>query len=142
MVLVTGGALSHQAALASAELYDPGIVVATKVDGRGHINSQGDRVTFQFRASQSADSTSVDYFFFCDPAAGMCMTKGKIQSLSITGNTASFSGVGRLDNGTKVTFSVNVTDNGEPGISDTISISLTNGYSASGTLISGDIRIH
>src|SRR5437773_1548419 len=83
MVLVTGGALSHQAALASAELYDPGIVVATKVDGRGHINSQGDRVTFQFRASQSADSTSVDYFFFCDPAAGMCMTKGKIQSLSI-----------------------------------------------------------
>jgi len=116
--------------------------VATKVDGRGHINSQGDRVTFQFRASQSADSTSVDYFFFCDPAAGMCMTKGIIQSLSITGNTASFSGVGRLDNGTKVRFSVNVTDNGEPGISDTISISLTNGYSASGTLISGDIRIH
>jgi hypothetical protein len=39
-------------------------------------------------------------------------------------------------------FSVNVTDNGEPGTLDTISISLSNGYSASGTLTSGDIRIH
>ena len=35
MVLVTGGALNHKSPLASAELYDPGIVVATKVDGHG-----------------------------------------------------------------------------------------------------------
>ena len=67
MVLVTAGALIHKAPLASAELYDPGIVVATKIDGRGTINRQGDRVTFQFRASQSADSTSADYFSFAIP---------------------------------------------------------------------------
>jgi hypothetical protein len=70
------------------------------------------------------------------------MTKGKIQSLSITGNTASFSGVGRLEDGSRVSFNVSVADNGSPGTSDTISISLSNGYSVGGTLISGDIRIY
>jgi hypothetical protein len=77
-----------------------------------------------------------------DPAAGMCMTKGEIQSLSITGNTAGFSGLGRLGDGSRVRFNVSVTDNGEPGTSDTISISLSNGYFVSGTLLSGDIRIY
>ena len=47
-----------------------------------------------------------------------------------------------MEDGSTVTFSVSVTDNGEPGTSDTISISLTNGYFASGTLTSGDIRIY
>ena len=72
----------------------------------------------------------------------MCMTKGKIQSLSITGINAEFSGKARLEDGTRVTFDVSVTDNGEPGRLDTISITLSNGYSAGGTLTSGDIRIY
>ena len=41
--------------------------------------------------------------------------------------------------GTPVRFQVSVTD--DSGASDTISISLDNGYSASGTVTSGDIRI-
>ena len=142
MVLVTGGALSHQAALASAELYDPGIVVATTVDGRGSINSEGHRVTFQFRASQSDDSTSADYFSFCDPAAGVCSTNARIRSLFINGNTAEFSGTVQLDDGTEVRYTVSVTDNGTPGTLDTISINLSDDYSASGMLITGDIRIY
>ena len=70
------------------------------------------------------------------------MTNAKIQSLSITGNSAQFSGQGYLENGSRVAFNVNVTDNGEPGTSDTISINLRDGYSVSGTLIKGDIRIY
>ena len=139
-VLVAGG-LAPAAILASAELYDPGIVTATNVDGRGAIDNQGNEVTFNFRASQADDSSTLGSFSFCDPAAGVCTAKARIQSLSITGNTASFSGQGHLEDGTRVTFSVSVTDNGEPGTSDTISISLSNGYSVSGTLTSGDIRI-
>ena len=49
--------------------------------------------------------------------------------------------LGRLEDETKVRFTVSVTDNGSP-ILDMISISLDNGYSASGTLTSGDIRIY
>ncbi len=142
MVLVTAGALAHKAPLASAELYDPGIVPATKVDGHGSVNSQGDRVTFQFRASQSDGSTSADYFAFCDPAAGVCLTNAGIRNLSINGNTAEFNGKAQLDDGTKVLYSVSLSDNGKPGTLDTISINLSDGYSAGGTLLTGDIRIY
>jgi hypothetical protein len=94
------------------------------------------------RASQSDDSTSADYFSFCDPAAGFCLTNAGIRNLSINGNAAEFSGRAQLDDGTKVRYRVSVTDNGKPGTLDTISINLSDGYSAGGTLITGDIRIY
>jgi Kelch motif/Galactose oxidase, central domain len=142
MVLVTGGAFAGGVALASAELYDPGIVVFTKVKGDGTISRQGNRVTFHLRASLSDDSTRADSFSFCDPAADACLTNAGVRNLSIDGNTAAFNGTARLDNGTKVQYDVSVTDNGRPGTSDTISIELNDGYSASGTLTTGDIRIY
>ena len=40
---------------------------------------------------------------------------------------------------TKVTFTVDVTDNGEPGNDDVFSINLSYGYSSGGNLLSGDI---
>jgi hypothetical protein len=141
MILVTGGGFANSIPIASAELYDPGIVLATKVDGHGTIDNEGDRVTFHIRASQSDESTSAGNFSFCDRAAGVCLTNAGIGSVSITGNTAELSGTGHLDDGTKVRYSVSVTDNGSSGTSDTISISLDDGYSASGTLTSGDILI-
>ncbi len=142
MVLVAGGADGSGFPLASAELYDPGIVGATHVDGRGTLDNQGNEVTFKFRASQVDDGSKLGPFTFCDPAAGVCIKKGIIRSLSIPSNTADFSGSGRLEDETKVRFTVSVTDNGSPGRSDTISISLDNGYSVTGTLTSGDIRIY
>jgi len=142
MVLVTGGARLHKTALASAELYDPGIVVAATVDGHGKINNKGDRVTFQFHVSQFGDSTGDDSFSFCDHAAGFCSTNAKILNLSINSNTAKFSGTVQLDDGTRVDYSVRVTDNSGDGSLDTFSITLSDGYSAGGTLITGDIRIY
>jgi len=141
MVLVTGGGFAGGLTLNSAELYDPGIVVATKVDGHGSVNSHGDRITFEVHASQSNGSISANSFSFCDPASDVCLTNAGIRNLSIDGNTADFSGNAQLDDGAKVHYSVSVTDNGETGTSDTISISLSDGYSAQGTLVTGDIRI-
>ncbi len=123
MILVTGGGRTNSIPIASAELYDPGIAVATKVDGRGTFDNQENEVTFNFHANQADDSSALGSYSFCDPASGVCITTGKIQSLSITGINAQFS-------------------NGEPGRLDTISMTLSNGYSASGTLTSGDIRIY
>ena len=139
-VLVAGGESTRT--LASAELYDPGIVAGTHVDGGGTFESQGNEVTFRFHATQADDGSRLGPFTFCDPAAGVCITKGIIRSLSIPSNTADFSGSARLEDETKVRFTVSVTDNGSPGRSDTISISLSNGYSVTGTLTSGDIRIY
>ncbi len=46
------------------------------------------------------------------------------------------------NNGQRVTFTVEVGDNGESGSSDTFSISLSDGYSKSGTLTSGNVEVH
>jgi len=45
-------------------------------------------------------------------------------------------------NGVGVDYTVDVTDAGEPGRDDTFSITLSNGYSASGTLGGGNIQLH
>ena len=142
MVLAAGGGRHGGLLLSSAELYDPGIVVATKVDGRGTIKRHGDAITFQFRVSQSDDSTSADDFSFCDPAAGACLTNAGIRNLSINDNTAEFSGTAQLNDGTKVQDQVSVTDNEKSGTPDTILINLSDGYSTGGTLVTGDIRIY
>jgi hypothetical protein len=116
-------------------------VVSTGVQGRGTIDNQGNEVTFRFRATEAEGSGTLGYLYFCDPVAGVCITNARVRTLSITGNSANFSGYGHFDNGTEVKFRVSVTDNGLPGSSDTISVSFDNGYSLSGTLFSGDIRI-
>jgi hypothetical protein len=41
----------------------------------------------------------------------------------------------------KVSFIVDVTDKGSPGNNDFFSIELSNGYSASGNLVSGDLTV-
>jgi hypothetical protein len=141
-VLAAGGKDCANHALSSAELYDLGIAAATKVYGSGTIDNQGNEVTFRFRASQG-NSGKLGGFEFCDPAAGVCIAKADIYSLSISANTAAdFSGSGHLEDGTKVRLKGSVTNNGSPGTSDTISITFDNGYSVSGTLTSGDIRIY
>jgi hypothetical protein len=53
---------------------------------------------------------------------------------SITGNATI--------NGVAGTYTVVVADNGEPSTNDTFSISLSNGYNASGTLGGGNIQLH
>ena len=140
MVLAAAGYLSGTGALASAELYDPGIVAFTSVKGSGLINGQGDQATFSVRASLTGDQVKGS-FSFSDPAASLSITGVRIRRLSIKGNSASFNGRADLGGGNRVTFKVSVTDNG-PGTTDTLSITVSNGYSAAGTLIDGNIRIY
>jgi len=56
--------------------------------------------------------------------------------------TRQLEGMGVLDDGTTVDFQVTLTDEGEPGSADTFEITLSSGYSASGTLQGGNIQIH
>jgi hypothetical protein len=137
MVLVTGGALPHKAALASAELYDPGIVVS----GRGSIHGEGDEATFTFSANQS-DDTPTGSLSFVDHAAGISITEAKVRTLTFDGNSADLGGTAHMGDGTRVRYSVTVTDNSTNGGTDTFSVTLSNGYSSGGKLTSGDIRIY
>ena len=80
-------------------------------------------------------------FSYSDPASNLSFAATKITSLSINGNNARFTGTAKLSKKSTVSFTVNVTDNGTPGTFDTFSIQLSNGYSAGGTLTSGDVEI-
>jgi hypothetical protein len=86
-------------------------------------------------------------FTYSDSSSGVSFTATKIVSLSLNGNSAQFvaQGPGGTTSGLQakhqVTAIVNVTDNGPTGTSDTFSISLSTGYSAAGTLDSGNITV-
>ena len=138
-VLVAGGT-TLPGILNSAELYDAGIVTATNVKGSGFISGQGDQASFSVRARLTGDQVHGS-FSFSDSAAGLTITDAPIRRLSINGNTANFNGRADLGGSNRVTFNVSVADNG-PGTSDTLSITVSNGYSASGILIDGNIRIY
>ena len=111
------------------------------MSGRGSIDGQGDEATFQFRAKQS-DDRPTGSLSFSDPAAGISITETKVRTLTFNANSADLGGTARLGDGTRVTYSVTVTDNSSDGSTDTFFINLSSGYSAGGTLSTGDIRIY
>ena len=78
-------------------------------------------------------------FFYQDKDARLNFTTGLITAVSITGNTATFSGsaLSQGNFGKKITFTVTVTANQTPHTNDTFSITISTGYSASGNVISG-----
>ncbi|HEY3664279.1 MAG TPA: post-COAP-1 domain-containing protein [Chthoniobacterales bacterium] len=140
-VLVAGGIAPGGSTLDSVEIYNSQTAPATKVTGHGTIDNEGNQVTFSISASQPSGSGVRGRFLFCDATAGVCATRARISSLSIHNTEADFSGAARLDDGTGVQFNASVSDNSSDGSLDTFTISLSNGYSASGTLTSGDISI-
>jgi hypothetical protein len=86
-------------------------------------------------------SVITGYFTYSDPASGVSFSPSKITTLIFNGNQGHIAGTGRAGN-KKVSFTVDVTDNGFPGTNDFFSIHLGNGYSASGNVVSGDISIN
>ena len=73
-------------------------------------------------------------------ASGAQVKSETYTSLTIVLNTATFDGTCTV-NGAPCTFTVNVTDNGEPGTTDTFTISVDGGPTEGGTLRSGNILI-
>jgi hypothetical protein len=78
-------------------------------------------------------------FSYDDPATPLSLNSTKITSLTFNGNQAHFTGTAKIGK-SKVTFTVDVTDNGVSN--DFFSLQVSNGYSASGYLTSGHIAVH
>lgn len=109
------------------------------VTGGGQILVAGNAVTFGFTAKSNGG------------LKGRCTvvdreTKQVIRCLDVTalsrfGNQATIYGNATVD-GVPTTYQIHVVDNGEPGTGvDTFSITTASGYSASGTLTSGNIQV-
>ena len=77
-----------------------------------------------------------------DHGSGMNVHGTGVTAYTVTGpNSRHIEGNADV-NGQSLTYMVDVADNGEPGRSDTFAITLSNGYSAGGTLSGGNIQLH
>ncbi len=139
--LVAGGIKEYSGALYDAEIYTPGFAEATSVSGQGAITTATGTATFNMDLNlPDGHHRPTGYFHFTDATADVIISKARFRRLTFSGNTARISGRARLENGGgNATFSVIAIDNSTDGSSDTFSITLSNGYSASGVLVSGNI---
>src|SRR3989454_6095041 len=120
------------------------------VTGGGWIKVGNSKANFGFNAGFKPNSSTPEiHFNYIDHNSGMHMKATGISvyrqgdtSRGDTATTRHMEGNAEID-GNPGTYVIEVADNGEPGRNtDTISISLSNGYSAGGTLEGGNIQLH
>lgn len=117
-------------------------VVSSKVTGSGTFNHGGAPVTFKLSATRNANNQITASMSYNDVVAGVRFDNPVVTTLNFNGNQTTIAGtVNVLGTNPKknATFTVTTTDNTAP-TPDAINISINNGYSASGTLTSGDIK--
>src|SRR5688572_10400580 len=107
-----------------------------KVTGGGSIASGSKEGKF----TVNARSTLAGNVAYRDSAEGVDFRSSTLSSVNCSGSSATITGSGYNGND-PTTFTVEITDAGEPGTSDTFSIELDNGYSRSGTLIRGNLQV-
>lgn len=106
----------------------------------GTIDVVGGIGNFHLIVEQQTDGTLSGGLQYFNHAIGARVQSVMITSLTIAANMATFDGTCTV-NGAPCTFTVHVTDNGEPGSTDTFTISVDLGPPDGGTLRSGNILI-
>ncbi len=107
-----------------------------KVTGGGSIASGSQEGKF----TVSARSTLAGNVAYRDAAEGVDFRSSTLSTVTCSGSSATITGSGYNGND-PTTFTVEVTDAGEPGASDMFSIELGDGYSRSGTLTRGNLKV-
>src|SRR5439155_1426818 len=119
----------------------PGPTVG-KVTGGGSIDVSGGIGTFGFIVQrQAADASIHGDLQYVNHANGEKVHSVLFNSFVIAGNTATFGGA-CTNNGMPCTFTVKVTDKGEPGTNDHFTITVDAGPPEGDKLRSGSILIH
>jgi len=113
-----------------------------KVTGGGTIDVTGGIANFGFIVqAQLATGQIRGDLQYHNHASGAKLQSVMFTTFVLSSNMATFSGT-CTQNNAPCTFSVEVEDNGEPGTSDTFTISINGGAPEGGTLRSGNIQIH
>ena len=121
---------------------------SSQIDGEGTIAGPNGRQVQFFIQDVENEQVTADLlkgeFGYSDNRSRVTFTTGKIQTVTINGNLGTFTGMASIGGKRKkqVQFTVSVAANQIPATGDTFSISLSNGYRASGNLTSGSITIH
>jgi hypothetical protein len=139
-----GGLAFDNSALVGFQDYcsPPPSTAGAKVTGGGWIEVVGGKATFGLTA-QVKDGSPSGNLTYQDHAQNRTVKSTKITAVIVNGNCAQILGTATVNGTGAFGFQVTVCDNGEPGKdTDTFSISMSDGYSASGTLRGGNIQIH
>jgi len=108
--------------------------------------SAGGRASFGFDARfASGDAAPSGQLTFLDRAADKTVKSTTIETFTVTGNRATFTGRATVNGVAGISFVVEVQDLGDPGsagtTADSFNIVLDDGYAAGGVLINGNIRV-
>ena len=121
----------------------PPSTTGAKVTGGGWIAVTGGKGTFgltaQVKANASGPSGNLTYH---DQAQDRTVKSTTITSVVVTGPCAQIRGTAKVNNSGSFGFEVRACDMGEPGDNDTFSITMSDSYTASGTLGGGNIQLH
>jgi hypothetical protein len=113
------------------------------VTGGGEINVTGGTANFGFNAKRDTAGGPVSgQLEYQNHPSNVNVHSVSITALSISGNSATFSGTCTKNNA-PCNFSVTVQDNGEPGNGvDKFTITVDGGPPEGGTITKGNIQIH
>ncbi|WP_345985407.1 choice-of-anchor P family protein [Sulfurimonas sp. HSL-1656] len=103
----------------------------------GHGNDSASFASFGFNARPDKGHINV-----VDHDLGVHIQGYSVSSFNVSGTCATFSGMAKVDHQSGYTYTAEVCDNGEPGDTDTFSVSVTSGYANSGVLTGGNIQLH
>jgi len=146
LTLATGEEVIVSSARSDITCGDDHEVPKDFVTGGGFINVDNGRANFGFVAGfKPGHDTVSGQLNYIDHPTGMHVKATSITSYDgdVNTSTRTFTGEATINGQSGFTFTVTVTDNGEPGRgADTFSIEILNGYSASGVLAGGNIQLH
>jgi len=116
------------------------------ISGGGWINVGNSKANFGFHAGYKPNATTPEiHFNYIDHNSGMQMkaTSISVYKIGDTATTRHMEGMAEINGVSGFTYSIDVADNGEPGRNtDSLKISLSNGYTAGGMLAGGNIQLH
>src|SRR5262245_3541401 len=115
------------------------------VTGGGWITGtpSGERANFGFKAGADETGAVFGQLNYVDHSTNMHVKAVDITSYTaVNATTRQFQGTATIAKDSRCTFTATVSDAGEPGTADTFAITLSNGYSASGTLQGGNVQLH
>lgn len=120
----------------------PVSTVGAKITAGGWIPANvSSKANFGLTAKVNASGTPSGHLTYQDHAVNRTVQSTSISSVVVSGNCATVRGTAKVNGNGSFGFEVLVCDNGEPGNTDTFSITM-DGYTNSGTLGGGNVQLH
>ena len=148
-LLAKGAVTVTDAVITGCTATTPPSVCSDRVTGGGWILSPtGTKASFAVSGGIKRGTLRGHLTYVDHGAKGSKANDMKVKGTGITvytvvnATTRHIEGTAEINGVPGFTYSVDVADNGERGRNDTFSLTLSNGYTASGTLAGGNIQLH